>query len=177
MEKSIIVKLRPITSEDMAKIPEWRNKDHIRKWFFNSNILTSEDQEKWYSAYVLNDFDKMFIIQAGSEDIGTFSVYNIDTKNKKAEIGNLMIGEDKHRGKGYAYQAGKLLLEYAFNNLKLERLYLSLFADNIAAFNLYAKLGFVKEGVLGQDILTSSGRKDVILMGLMKRDFYSMEEQ
>ena len=43
--------------------------------------------------------------------------------------------------------------------------------DNKPAYNLYEKLGFVKEGVLRGDILTPSGRRNTILMGLLKTDF------
>ena len=166
-----MLSLRPITSADMPKILGWRNKKDIRKWFFNSQVLAMKDQKKWYSAYENKDNDEMFIIQVDSVDIGIIAIYNIDKKNKKAEIGRLLIGEDEYRSKGYAYQAGKLLLKYAFNSLKMEKLYLNLFADNITAVNLYTKLGFLKAAILRKDIVASISRKDVIVMGLLKRNF------
>lgn len=169
----MIVSLRPICSKDMPKMLEWRNKTEIRKWFFDSRILTLRDQEEWYSAYMKKDDDQMFIIQVDSVGVGTIAIYNIDRKKKKAEIGRILIGEDEYRSRGYAYQAGRLLLQYAFDSLEMERLYLMMFADNEAAQNLYAKLGFMSERILRDNILTPSGPKDVIVMGLLRKEFSS----
>ena len=171
MNKLAEVTLRPVTSEDLHKLLTWRNKDHIRKWFFHSKVLTMEDQQRWYSLYREKDDDEMFIIQEGPADIGCIAIYNIDKENKQAEIGRIIIGEDKYRSKGFAYGAGIIHLKYAFVTLNMERLYLQIFADNEVAFNLYRKLGFAKEGLLRGAILTPSGRKDIIVMGLLKREF------
>jgi len=165
------VGLRPVCLEDMPKMLEWRNKPEIRKWFFDSRRLTLKDQERWYSAYVKKDDDQMFIIEADSVGVGTIAIYDIDTKEKKAEIGRILIGEDGCRSKGCAYEAGSLILAYAFRSLKMERLYLSMFADNKAAHNLYAKLGFVRERILTDDIATPSGPRDAMVMALRKEAF------
>ena len=76
--------------------------------------------------------------------IGTIGLSGIDPDRRTAEYG-ILIGEPDYRGKGYAREASRLILDYAFATLGLNEVYLNLFADNLPARVLYGSLGFEED--------------------------------
>ena len=172
MVKGKITNLRKIRKSDLPGMVEWRNKKHVRRWFFNQNILTLEKQLKWYKRYLKNSSDRMFIIGTkGNVPIGTIALCNIDYRNKRAEFGRLMIAESVYLRKGYAADAALALINFAFTEMGLNRLYLESFADDKPAVDLYKKLGFKIEGILRKHIFINRCSRDVIYMGLLKEEF------
>ena len=74
----------------------------------------------------------------------------IDFKSKVAELG-IYIGEKKLIGRGLGYKAISLLIEYAFENLKLRKIFLKVNENNKEAIKLYKKMNFKVEGVMRQN--------------------------
>ena len=143
MIKGEKVNLREIESKDLAKMVEWRNKDRIRKCFFNQELLIPEKQKKWFDEYLKKDDDKIFIIETKDGiSVGTIGLKDIDLEEGKAELGRMVIGEDDYLGQGLAKNACLMLINYAFNEMNLKNLCLEVFADNKKAVNLYEKCGF-----------------------------------
>jgi RimJ/RimL family protein N-acetyltransferase len=61
-----------------------------------------------------------------------------------------MIGEVSRQNRGYGTEAVRLLVRYGFEILNLNRIGLSVFANNLRAIRTYQKAGFVHEGCLRQ---------------------------
>ena len=72
--------------------------------------------------------------------VGTISLKNIDFIKKEAEYA--IITSSLVHGKGYAFSATIEILDYAFNKLKLDRIYLNVVKNNIRANKFYQKVGF-----------------------------------
>jgi RimJ/RimL family protein N-acetyltransferase len=64
-----------------------------------------------------------------------------DFKDKRCEFG-ITIGNKKYWGKGIGLEATKLMVEYAFHKLKLEKVYLTTSEFNKNAIKVYKKVGF-----------------------------------
>jgi len=77
--------------------------------------------------------------------IGNCSLYNIDERIKEAELG-IMIGNRDYWGKGYGSDAVTALLQYAFGDKDMKRVYLKTLAENIRAQRCFSKCGFVPCG-------------------------------
>lgn len=56
------------------------------------------------------------------------------------------------------------MIQYAFEELKLHRLYLRVFADNAQAISSYEKAGFIKEAYLKDDVCIDGQYRDIVLM-------------
>jgi RimJ/RimL family protein N-acetyltransferase len=54
--------------------------------------------------------------------------------------------------------------------LGLNKVYLSVFAENIAARRAYARCGFREDGVLREDMLRDGAWHDQILMSVLARE-------
>lgn len=163
------IRLRKITPVDTENIVHWRNSPDVRKNLYIQDKLTAEQHLNWLKTKVDCGSCVQYIIcevkDGGETDIGTVYIKNIDNVSRKGEFG-IFIGEPEGRGKGYAAIATKSILTVAFNELCLNRVYLTVFYDNIPAILTYEKAGFLREGLLKQDFKRYDGYVDVICMGI-----------
>jgi diamine N-acetyltransferase len=146
------LRLRLLERVDLPMTLNWRNQEHIRKWFIHSDPISWEKHQNWFEKYREDENDYIFIIEEKSvfnKSIGQISLYNIDRSNNRGELGRLMIGEEEACGKGLAKKATRLLVEIAFNHFQLKELYLHVFKNNCPAIHIYEQCGFkkIKEAV------------------------------
>jgi RimJ/RimL family protein N-acetyltransferase len=139
------VLLRLLQETDLPLTLNWRNQEHIRSWFFHSDLITPEQHRAWFDQYRDRDDDFVFIIEETEvlrRPIGQVSLYNIDWANRRAEFGRLMIGDGEAQGKGVAKRATRLLLEAAFGRFGLNEIYLEVIKNNASAVAIYRQTGF-----------------------------------
>ena len=77
--------------------------------------------------------------------IGNVKVDPINKFHGLGEFG-IMIGEKSEWGKGYAKESTITIINYCFKKIKLRKITLGVVEDNIAAFKMYEKIGFLIEG-------------------------------
>lgn len=140
--------LLPLERENIQLIRCWRNLDDVRTCFINQEIISAEQQEKWYSSYLSKPMDYVFQVMNNETNsvIGMCSLYNFTENNTAAEFGRLII-DPRVRGKGYGTEALKLTIELAFAQMKLSKIFLEVFSDNSAALKTYQNCGMKKIGV------------------------------
>ena len=73
--------------------------------------------------------------------IGNCACYNINLQKNEAEIG-IMIGDRSYWDKGYGADTLICLIDYAFSQLKLQRVHLKTLNDNIRAQKCFSRCGF-----------------------------------
>jgi len=135
------VNLRLIKEKDLEFLRESRNR--YKDKFFTQDYITKEQQRNWYEKYksILGK-DLMFMVLLKDETkIGTISIYNIDSATRMADFGRMLILEE-YQGEGYAKEAIELIIDFAFNTLKLWKLKLSTFLDSANVIALYSSCGF-----------------------------------
>ena len=81
------------------------------------------------------------------------------------------LGNRENWGKGYGHEAMELALKFAFHELNLHRVQLTVFSYNERAINLYEKLGFTREGVFREHLQRDGRRYDMSLYGLLRREW------
>lgn len=140
--------LVPITIEDTDLVVKWRNNPKVQSNFIFREQFTNDMHENWIKNMVEKNKVCQFIIVEclSKKKIGSVYLRDINMLHKNAEFG-IFIGEDKFRGIGYGTEATKLIIEYAFRNLNLHRVFLRVFEENQQAINSYKKSGFNIEGV------------------------------
>ena len=164
--------LRKMEYSDTENIVKWRNSDFVRNHFIYQALFTKESHENWIRTMVeTGKVDQLIICikdDTSEEGIPVGSVYirDIDWNHNKAEYG-IFIGEESARGKGIGSQAAVLMIQYCFQELKLHRLFLRVFADNKQAIRSYEKAGFVKEAYLKDDVKIQGEYRDIVLMGII----------
>ena len=81
------------------------------------------------------------------------------------------FGNAIHRGQGHGTEAMRLLLQFAFGELNLRRVQLTVFSYNTAAIRLYEKLCFQREGTFREFLQRDGQLYDMYLYGLLRREW------
>jgi len=158
-----MVSLREITENDTSLILKWRNSEFVRNNFVVREEFTEQGQQKWFNDVVTKGKAIQYIILCDNTPIGSVYIRDIDNVHKNGEFG-IFIGEKDFIGKGLSFFATKEIVKIAFEKLKLHRVYLRVFPDNIPAIKTYEKAGFVKEGILKDTVFVDGEFRDMLLM-------------
>ena len=167
--------LRPFKNEDAKKIVTavTENYDHLRAFLH----------------WVVPEYDLSFAIEfiaqsrRGAEErtsigfgiferenlIGSIGFVNFNWPSKRAEIG-YWIAKD-HEGKGIITKSCKLLLNYAFGDLKLNRIEIRCAAENVRSRAVPERLGFTREAVLRQSLWRHDRFYDMVIYGILKDEW------
>ncbi|HNT53767.1 MAG TPA: GNAT family N-acetyltransferase [Anaerolineaceae bacterium] len=153
------VRLRLLTAEDLEMTLNWRNQDHIRKWFFHSDIIEIGPHRRWFEQYQERDDDFVFVIESVADNylpVGQIALYHIDWAARRAEYGRIMIADPAARGKGLGRAATRAILKIGFEYFHLQEIYLEVLENNQSARAVYADCGFkvmaIKDGVVQMNI-------------------------
>ena len=102
--------------------------------------------------------------------IGFVDLRDVRWNQRDAWVG-IGIGEADYWNNGYGTDALRLALRYAFMELSLERVSLSVFTFNKRAIRSYEKAGFRPEGVKRQVIHRDGMIEDVLYMGILRQEW------
>jgi RimJ/RimL family protein N-acetyltransferase len=105
--------------------------------------------------------------------LGHVMLHTIAWQHRRAEVGFWLV--PAARGRGRARIAVRLLVEWAFAALELDRIELMTTVDNAAACALARSLGFREEGVLRSRNLERGRRVDVVLFALLRNEVPEQE--
>ena len=100
--------------------------------------------------------------------IGTFTLFHISQKNRRAEVGYIFNRE--HWGKGYASEALKRMIEYCFVELDMGRLEADVDPDNRGSLVLLERNGFEREGYFRKRWFIRGQWYDSVMFGLLRPD-------
>lgn len=152
MFKGEKIYLDAIRREDLPKLMEWRNLPDYRKYFREYRELNPDMQQKWYESKVLNDSStEMFAVRLNDTGtlIGCCGLCYINWVHRNADL-SLYIGwkESYIDNEGYAEEACKLLFNYGFRELGLQKIWTEIYCFDDKKMELYSRLGFHKDGEL-----------------------------
>ena len=99
-------------------------------------------------------------------------LFDLDRLNGSAELG-IFIGEKAEWGKGYGTDAVNALVDFGFDSLRLERIWLNVWTENDRARRSYEKAGFVHEGTLRHDRYEGGRYTDGHIMSILHDEWQS----
>ena len=165
--------LRPITLEDTPLIVRWRSDPRVYGTLFRQEPITEERHRQWLREMVLSGKCDQFIIvdKAQNRSVGTVFLKEIDREHLRAEYA-IFIGEETARGRGIGSEAARLMMDYGFRQLGLNRIYLYVFASNPRAISSDRSAGFRKEGRLRENYRCKDGNfADVLMMSILRSEW------
>ena len=86
----------------------------------------------------------------------------------------LGIGAE-HQDQGYGTETMRIILDFAFSELNLHRVQLSVFAYNSRAIAAYERLGFIHEGTMREFLHRDGQRFDMLNYGLLRGEWEAQE--
>jgi len=101
--------------------------------------------------------------------IGWCSLTRWNPEFRSASLGYCL--DEPAWGHGYATEAVRALLQWAFDTLDLNRVQAEADTRNAASARVLEKLGFVREGTLREDCVVNGEVSDSWVFGLLSRDW------
>lgn len=152
MFKGQKIYLDAVNKEDLPSLMYWRNLPEYRKHFREYRELNMDMQLRWYENKVVNDnTTEMFAIRLNETDelIGCCGLCYINWVHRNADL-SLYIGWEKSYidKEGYAEEACKLLFDYGFKELGMQKIWTEIYCFDEKKLELYKKLGFSIDGEL-----------------------------
>lgn len=139
------IKLERLSAEDIELVRYWRNLDRVRLNMKFQNVITAEMQSNWFSN-LDNVCNYYFIIKENDSKIGVVNLKDIDWIKKEAEAG-IFIGDEEFLNTLTPILATISLMEFAFENLKLNSLRAKISSSNVKAILFNESIGYVKNNL------------------------------
>jgi len=163
------ISLRALEPEDLDLFYKWEN---------DSSVWKISQTYKPFSRYLLkryleNAHQDIFtvkqlrlMIEKDGVAIGTIDLFDYEPMHARAGLG-IWIVQESNRRQGYAKEALRLTIEYAFFKLQLNQLYCNISANNQASINLFSALDFVLIGVKKKWNKSPNGWQDELMFQLL----------
>lgn len=169
--------LRPAERDDIPTLLEWLADAEVgeglatrapwsrvaeESWF--EELQKVQGKSTWHFAICLRD----------GQPIGFAGLHSIDPLNGSTELG-IGIGEPAEWDKGYGTEAMHILLDFAFGELRLHRVFLHVFDSNERAIHVYERVGFAHEGRLREAFYRHGRHHDMHVMGILRSEWEAQD--
>lgn len=148
--------IRPITSEDLDLLRIWKNENKAA--FFSRQIITFDEQLKWYCTYLERDEDYMFAVLSPTGNIAGCMGVRFVSHQKYWDVYNVILGDLRFKGTGLMSKA--LLELIAFAKQKYDLPIKLVVLSNNPAVSWYEKNGFTRESENSTSIIMCYDRKN-----------------
>jgi RimJ/RimL family protein N-acetyltransferase len=170
MIESSLAALRAIEAEDLQTLREWRNRPEYRRFFREVGEISASQQATWYSQTVLSDPNTfMFAIleRSTSNLIGAGGICSVDWVSRSCELSIYLGDRDLYIDKVFAPEAAQLLIDYAFSQLSMHRIWVEIYEFDVQKRELVEGLSFSLEGTLRDHHFSDGEWHDSLLFGLL----------
>jgi RimJ/RimL family protein N-acetyltransferase len=128
----------------------------------------------WQQKFQDKSREDYAILAESARHVGNCGLVAIDARREKAELW-IYLGETYGRGVGG--EALHLLLNRAFDELKLHRVYIRVVASNPRALAFYLRAGFKVEGHARGDTVQDGKRLDATLLSILSDEHRSRHDR
>lgn len=163
-------RLRPWRESDVAALVRICRDDEIVRW----TSVPANYGEPDARLYLLRRHDAILagtaapfaIASAESEQlIGSISLVRLEWEHRRAEVGYFLARDA--RGAGHATRAVRLISEWAFRALGIERIDLYAATGNVGSQRVAERSGFEREAVLRSFMRGKGVQLDMVAFGLL----------
>ncbi len=160
--------LSPVNPDDFELYTKWLNDENITKYLtIHDKYVSLNGEKEFLNNIVKNDEYVYAIVNNNDELLGNIGLHSINNHDGSATLG-IFIGDEKNLGKGYGTEAIKLLVNYGFNELRLNNIMLTVYDFNERAIKSYIKCGFKEFGRRHEALFRNGKYNDLIYMEIIK---------
>lgn len=165
------ITIRKLELADAKPMLEWMlEPDIYKKMQYNPKEQSLEKCRNFIKESWTDKRNLHYAVTNGTgEYLGTVSLKNIDEKNKNAEFAIAL--HPKAMGKGISAAALDAIMEKAFYDLDLNKVYLYVRSDNERAVAFYRKCRLEYEGCFKEQLYLEGEYKDIYWFALRRSEF------
>lgn len=173
------LRLRPVEASDLEFLRDLANEPEVRRRVVGWDWpLSLAGQERWFESGPDSASTRRFIVEtAEGERLGLTGLWDINWHDRTARSALKLGGSPNVRGRGIGTGAIRLLMEFAFDDVGLNRLYSEILATNEASLAAYVrKSGWTKEGVLREHVWRDGSFVDAIQVGILRSEYLGQSQ-
>jgi RimJ/RimL family protein N-acetyltransferase len=169
------VTLHTIEEEDIEFLQRGRNHPDIRRPLTDVEPQNGEQFREQFENSISGDGDGFGFLICRTEDeddeeaepqpVGAVHVPWVRTKHGSGMLMYWVMPE--HQGNGYVTEATRLVLDFAFEERRLAKVYAIVLESNVGSQRVLEKLGFEREGVHRKETFVDGERRDNYRYGLL----------
>jgi diamine N-acetyltransferase len=162
------VELTALVEADRSQLLGWINFPELVRFSAPYRPVHEPAHRDWFDALAHDRSRVIFAIRrkANGELLGIVQLIDFHDIYRQAQM-VIRIGDQRHQGRGVGTEALRRLLDFAWRDLNLHRVWAQVFARNQRAVSCYRKAGFVEEGRLKDGVFIDGKWDDLIVMGVV----------
>jgi diamine N-acetyltransferase len=168
------VALRPLRIDDIDTLYTWETDPELNilgGWTPSARLGPEAFRRKFERRIEEPEDDRVtFAIEWEARFVGYIELALIDRREARAAVG-IVIGDRSAWRRGVGSGAVRILLDYGFTVMGLERIYAEVYDYNQASRRLFERVGFAHEGVLRQHEFHNGARQDTHVFGMLPAEF------
>jgi RimJ/RimL family protein N-acetyltransferase len=174
MLRGELVHLRPGERSDVPLFVRWMSDARTTRHLAIRSPIGQAIEERWFEEMLEHHGrDRWFFVICRHVDgrpVGSLDLHALDLTNGSAGIG-IAIGDPAETGRGYGSDALRVLIRFAFDELRLERVWLDVYDENAGARRVYERLGFVHEATFRHGLFRRGRFLDVHRLALLREEW------
>ena len=160
--------LRRISDGELELMRVWRNDPAVRANMFTQHEISSEEHLIWWNKTKSRSDQKYFMYEMAGRPRGIAAFTSIDLQSKNSAWA---FYTSPSAPKGTGSKMEFLMIEHAFHELKLQKLYCEVLAFNTPVIKLHQKFGFNIEGVFRQQQKVNDDFVDIYRLGILATEW------
>lgn len=162
------VTLHPVGDDDVEFLQELVNHPDVWPNLFHTGPKTEAEEREFVESMGESD-DVHLLICPDDDPVGILGLNGLNEVWGLAELGYMLVPEA--HGNGYATDAARRLVRYAFEDRRLHKVKANAYAHNAASRRVLEKVGFEQEGVFRDHAYVRGEYVDVYRYGLLAEEF------
>jgi len=168
-----VVRLRLGADSDVEQITAIVQDPEITRWTTIPAGQSAQGTREWMQRGMAglamgSDLALVIADAATNEPVGTIGLHEINRATERATAGYVLARE--LRGNGLGRRALRLLCAFAFDELRLLRVEVTIESENAASRGVAEAVGFKEEGTLRSYMRIAGERRDMLMYGLLPSD-------
>jgi len=172
--ESARMQFRKFTEEDADDLFLLRTNDEVMKYVDTQPLASIEEAgkmiESFHNLYAEKNGIVWAVIEKETDEfMGHFSIFNINHKHCRVEVGYIIM--QKFWNKGYMTEALQKMIPVAFDKINAHSIEANVNPYNTASIKLLEKTGFKKEAYFRENYLFNGKFLDSVIYSLLEKDF------
>ena len=167
--------LRPLEADALELVRTWRNSPAVAQYMYTADAISAEQQQAWYARVSQDPSVRYWLIYHQDRPVGVANLYAISSQNRSCYWA-FYLGEENLHGSGIGAKVELAVLEYVFEELKLNKLSCEVFVTNEKVVAMHEKFGFRREAYFRQHIYKDKAFVDVVGLAMLRREWQQVRD-
>lgn len=168
------VTIRPVELDDIPLLHAWSKDLEIEHQSGWAPWMSRARFERRYEDLVREPPEDLVLLGIEQREVlvGYVELAALSHLERRAAMG-FVVADRAVRRQGVGRTAVILAMDYGFSLEDLDRIYAEVYPFNIPSLRLLEGVGFQREGVLRQHDVHQGRRTDLVVMGILRDEFYA----